>query len=580
MSLALAVDRFIGAWGWALLNFLWQGVVIGLVAALLLALLRGAPARWRYAVCALGLALCLALPLVQCLDAVPSDADFIGELSPLAAQMPALVGAWALGAAVMFGRLALGLAWVARARRRSEPAPAEWQARLDALARRLGVTRQVSLRLLPELAGPIALGTLKPCVLLPAALLTRLPVSLIEALLAHELAHVRRWDYLANLLQSAVEALLFFHPVVWWLSARLRAERELVADDLSAQALGDSRRLAQALHALSELDPDPMTPPLAPAARGGDLLHRIERLLAPRPQATGWKLALPALLIAATSFVVQAKSKDTPPPEPPAAAQPAQAADAPPAQQLKLPVNAKHVVVIDDATGKVLMARDPDAVVPIASLTKLLTAMVVLDAKLDPNEKLRITNDDVDTLKHSRSRVRVGTQMSRQAALEMALMESENRAAAALARTFPGGEAGFAKAMQAKIGALGLKHTAISDPTGLSPANTSTATEMARVTAAAARYDEIERITSVKKAKVPVDGKPREIRNTNRLVGAKGWNIRVSKTGYTEEAGRCLAMRILNGKRPVTVVLLDADGSAQRLRDAALIRKSLAKQAS
>lgn len=580
MSLALAVDRFIGAWGWALLNFLWQGVVIGLVAALLLALLRGAPARWRYAVCALGLALCLALPLVQCLDAVPSDADFIGELSPLAAQMPALVGAWALGAAVMFGRLALGLAWVARARRRSEPAPAEWQARLDALARRLGVTRQVSLRLLPELAGPIALGTLKPCVLLPAALLTRLPVSLVEALLAHELAHVRRWDYLANLLQSAVEALLFFHPVVWWLSARLRAERELVADDLSAQALGDSRRLAQALHALSELDPDPMTPPLAPAARGGDLLHRIERLLAPRPQATGWKLALPALLIAATSFVVQAKSKDTPPPEPAAAAQPAQAADATPAQQLKLPVNAKHVVVIDDATGKVLMARDPDAVVPIASLTKLLTAMVVLDAKLDPNEKLRITNDDVDTLKHSRSRVRVGTQMSRQAALEMALMESENRAAAALARTFPGGEAGFAKAMQAKIGALGLKHTAISDPTGLSPANTSTATEMARVTAAAARYDEIERITSVKKAKVPVDGKQREIRNTNRLVGAKGWNIRVSKTGYTEEAGRCLAMRILNGKRPVTVVLLDADGSAQRLRDAALIRKSLAKQAS
>jgi D-alanyl-D-alanine endopeptidase (penicillin-binding protein 7) len=580
MSWELAIDRFIGAWGWALLNFLWQGVVIGLVAALLLAVLRGAPARWRYGVCALSLVLCLVLPLVQCLDAVPSDADFIGELSPLAAQMPALVAAWALGASVMFGRLALGLAWVARARRRSEPAPAEWQARLDALARRLGVTRRVSLRLLPELAGPIALGTLKPCVLLPAALLTRLPVSLIEALLAHELAHVRRWDYLANLLQSAVEALLFFHPVVWWLSARLRAERELVADDLSAQALGDSRRLAQALHALSELDPDPMTPPLAPAARGGDLLHRIERLLAPRPQATGWKLALPALLIAATSFVVQAKSKDTPPPEPAVAAQTAQAAEAPPAQQLKLPVNAKHVVVIDDATGKVLMARDPDAVVPIASLTKLLTAMVVLDAKLDPNEKLRITSDDVDTLKHSRSRVRVGTQMSRQAALEMALMESENRAAAALARTFPGGEAGFAKAMQVKINALGLKHTAISDPTGLSPANTSTANEMARVTAAAARYDEIERITSVKKAKVPVDGKPREIRNTNRLVGAKGWNIRVSKTGYTEEAGRCLAMRILNGKRPVTVVLLDADGSAQRLRDAALIRKSLAKQAS
>ena len=573
------LDLAMNAWGWALVNFVWQGVIVGAALALLLALMRGASARWRYAVCAAGLALCLGLPLAQCLDLAPADTDFIGELPPLAEQMPALVTAWALGTALMLGRLALGLAWVGRARRRSTPAPAEWQARLDALARRLGLKRGVSLRLLSDLAGPIALGTLRPCVLLPAALLTRLPVDLLEALLAHELAHVRRWDYLANLLQSAVEALLFFHPVVWWLSARMRHERELVADEISAELIGDSRRLAIALHALSELDPSPMTSSPALAARGGDLLARIERLLAPRPQATGWKLALPALLIAATSFVVQAKSRE--PAETPAPVVQAAAADeVPPAQQLRLPVNAKHVVVIDDATGKVLMARDADAVVPIASLTKLLTAMVVLDAKLDPNEKLRITNDDVDTLKHSKSRVRVGTQMSRQAALEMALMESENRAAAALARTFPGGEAGFEKAMQAKIRALGLKRTAITDPTGLSPANTSTANEMAAVTAAAARYGEIERITSVKKAKTTVDGRPRELRNTNRLVGAKGWNIRVSKTGYTEEAGRCLAMRILNGKRPVTVVLLDADGSANRLRDAAMIRKSLAKQAS
>ncbi|WP_457351675.1 M56 family metallopeptidase [Roseateles sp. P5_D6] len=571
----MSLDIAMIAWGWALVNFVWQGVVVGAAVALLLALMRGASARWRYAVCAAGLGLCLGLPLAQCLDLAPADAEFIGELPPLAEQMPALVSAWALGTALMLARLALGLAWVGRARRRSMPAPAEWQARLDALARRLGLKRPVPLRLLPDLAGPIALGMFRPCVLLPAALLSRLPVDLIEALLAHELAHVRRWDYAANLLQSAVEALLFFHPVVWWLSARMRHERELVADEISAELLGDSRRLALALHALSEMDCSDMTPSPALAARGGDLLARIERLLAPRPQATGWKLALPALLIAATSFVVQAKGREPvePPPSPVAIE-----AEAPPVQQLRLPVNAKHVVVIDDATGKVLMARDADTVVPIASLTKLLTAMVVLDAKLDPNEKLRITSDDVDTLKHSRSRVRVGTQMSRQAALELALMESENRAAAALARTFPGGEAGFEKAMQAKIRALGLKRTAITDPTGLSPANTSTATEMAAITAAAARYGEIERITSVKKAKVPVDGRQRDVRNTNRLVGAKGWNIRVSKTGYTEEAGRCLAMRILNGKRPVTVVLLDADGSANRLRDAALIRKSLARQ--
>ncbi|MBW8846186.1 MAG: serine hydrolase [Burkholderiales bacterium] len=578
----MSLDIAMNAWGWALLNFVWQGAVIGGVTALLLAVLRGAPARWRYAVCALSLLLCLALPLAQCLDlAMPGEGDFTTELQPLAGQMPALVTAWALGAGLMLTRLALGLAWVGRARRRSTPAPAEWQARLDSLARRLGLSRAVSLRLLPGLAGPIAMGALKPCVLLPAALLSRLPVDLIEALLAHELAHVRRWDYLANLLQSAVEALLFFHPVVWWLSARMRAERELVADQISAELLGDSRRLALALHALAELDGEDKSPRLAPAARGGDLLGRIEHLLAPRPQATGWKLALPALLIAAASFVAQAKGRNVPD-TPTPAVQAAQAApsEVPPAQQLRLPVNAKHVLVVDDATGKVLMARDADAVVPIASLTKLLTAMVVLDAKQDPNEKLRITNDDVDTLKHSRSRVRVGTQMSRLAALEMALMESENRAAFALARNFPGGEAGFVKAMQAKLRALGLSRTSITDPTGLSPANTSTATEMAAITAAAARYGEIERITSVKKAMVPVDGRSRELHNTNRLVGAKGWDIRLSKTGYTEEAGRCLAMRMMNGKRPVTVVLLDADGSAHRLRDAAMIRKSLARQAS
>ncbi|MBI3347066.1 MAG: serine hydrolase [Burkholderiales bacterium] len=576
----MSLDIAMTAWGWALLNFIWQGAVIGGVAALLLALMRGASARRRYAVCALSLLLCLGLPLAQCLDlAAPADGDFTGELQPLAEQLPALVTAWALGTGLMQARMALGLAWVGRARRRSTPAPAEWQARLDALAHRLGLRRDVRLRLLPELAGPIALGMFKPCVLLPAALLSRLPVDLLEALLAHELAHVRRWDYAVNLLQSMVEALLFFHPVVWWLSARMRAERELVADEISADLVGDSRRLALALHALAELDAHDATPAVALAARGGDLLGRIERLLAPRPQATGWKLALPALLIAATSFVVQAAGRDTSrAPDTPAPAVKAAPSETPPAQQLRLPVNAKHVLVVDDATGKVLMARDADAIVPIASLTKLLTAMVVLDAKQDPNEKLRITNDDVDTLKHSRSRVRVGTQMSRLAALEMALMESENRAAFALARTFPGGEAGFVKAVQAKLRALGLSRTAISDPTGLSPANTSTATEMAAITAAAARYGEIERITSVKKANVPVDGRTRELHNTNRLVGAKGWDIRLSKTGYTEEAGRCLAMRMMNGKRPVTVVLLDADGSAQRLRDAALIRKSLARQ--
>jgi D-alanyl-D-alanine endopeptidase (penicillin-binding protein 7) len=588
----MSADLFVQSLGWALVNFLWQGLLVGTVAAVLLILLRGAPARWRYAVCGLALAVCLGLPLWQALDLSPGEGAWTEELEPWAAQMPALVVAWALGAGLMSARLGLGLIWVRCARGRSEPAPAEWQQRLDRLAARLGLRRAVALRLLPGLDTPIAIGLRRPCVLLPAALLTRLPVELVEALLAHELAHVRRWDYLANLLQSAVEALLFFHPVVWWLSARLRAERELVADALSAQALGSSRTLAEALHRLADWQPEARAPTLANAARGGELLQRIEALLAPRPRATGWKLALPALLIAATSFVVQAGARNAP--DAPAsqtasgtvtpAAEPAVAPALVPAvpaaaeaAPLRLPVNAKHVVVLDDRSGKVLMARNADAIVPIASLTKLMTAMVVLDAKQDPNETLRIGSEDVDLLKHSRSFVQVGAQLSRRAALEMALMASENRAASVLARHFPGGEASFLQAVQAKIKALGLKNTSIQEPTGLSPANTSTAAEVATITAAAARYPEIARITSGKKAQIAVNGKPRELHNTNRLVGAKGWDIRLSKTGYTEEAGRCLTMRMMSGQREVTVVLLDADGSAQRLRDAALIRKSLGK---
>jgi D-alanyl-D-alanine carboxypeptidase len=206
-----------------------------------------------------------------------------------------------------------------------------------------------------------------------------------------------------------------------------------------------------------------------------------------------------------------------------------------------------------------------------------MTAMVLLDAKLDPAEPLRITQDDVDTLKHSRSHVPVGSQMSRLAALKLALMSSDNRAAAALARTYPGGGSAFAQAVQAKIRSLGLTRTAIAEPTGLSPANTSTANEVAKIVAAAARYPEIAQITSGKQASVPVNGRPRELHNTNRLVGGKGWDIRLSKTGYTEEAGRCLTMLIKSGARIFTVVLLDADGSPQRLRDALRIRQSLAK---
>ena len=328
---------------------------------------------------------------------------------------------------------------------------------------------------------------------------------------------------------------------------------------------------------------------------------------------TNWKLALPALILTCGCLIVEAASDDpevvvpttapttaaispngvltpapagasAPAPTAPAASSPLIAkspgtvvAPTPSDEPLmKLPVNARHMLVVDD-TGRVLMSKEPDTVVPIASLTKLMTAMVVLDAKQDMNEEIKIDDADVDRLKHSKSRVRVGATMSREAALELALISSENRAASALARHFPGGMPAYEAAVVAKIRALGLSHTALADPTGLSPSNTSTAAEVARIAAAAAKYPVIARISSDKSSAVEVNGRPRELRNTNHLVGAKGWDIRLSKTGYTEEAGRCLAMRMKSGGQTITVILLDADGSAQRLRDAASIRKSLAK---
>ncbi|QPF71528.1 hypothetical protein G8A07_00395 [Roseateles sp. DAIF2] len=614
-----AAELFVPALGWALLHFVWQGLAIGAVAALLLRLLRRAGPQRRYAVCALALLACLALPLAHLGWLLSGDEGRVMNPLPpawllaLGAQLPALVTAWSLGVGLMSLRLGLGLAWVARRRREAEPAPAHWQARLDALARRLGLTRPVPLKLLAQgLDAPVTVGWWRPLVLLPAALLSRLPVPLLEALLAHELAHVRRWDYLANLLQSLVEALLFFHPVVWWLSGRLRDEREQVADEIAAHALDDPRRLALALQALAEPDDAPPQPELAMSARGGRLLPRIEQLMLmmkipTTPQASSrtpaWKLALPALLLAGASLLVQAaRQQPTTTTEPALATAPLGAAATSPREHagqvtpaapatapsaslgalMQLPVNARHMLVLDEGSGRVLMSKDADAVVPIASLTKLVTAMVVLDAKQPAGEMLQIDADDVDRLKHSASRLKVGAKLSRQAALELALVSSDNRAASALARFYPGATAGFERAVAAKLRGLGLMQTVIVEPTGLSPSNVSTASEMARIAAAAARYPEIARITSESKTRVAVDGRPRELRNTNRLVGGKGWDIRLSKTGYTEEAGRCLAMRVrLGGKelRNVLVVLLDADGSAQRLADARRIRQSINKMA-
>lgn len=565
MNLAMLIP----ALGWSLLYFVWQGLVVGALAAVALWLLRGADARARHAVCALALLACVGIPLTHLLyllgAVAPPSSAFSSTL--LNAWMPSLVLAWSAGVALMSLRLLLGLAWVARLRRQAVAAPAVWQQRLDALALRMGLRSPVPLRLHAALASPVTVGFFRPLVLLPASLLSGMPVPLLEALLAHELAHVRRWDYLVNLLQSVAEALLFFHPVVWWLSARLRVERELVADALAAQSLQDRAQLASALHQLSLQPATPGHDGLLLSARGGTLLTRIQRLMAPAPTLmsgrAGWKLALPAMLLAGATLLAQAPRQSTPPIRLVAAS------------MLALPVNARHMLVIDDASGKVLMAKDADTVVPIASITKLMTAMVVLDAGLDPDETLRIIRADGEPGQR-RGVLADGVQVPRSVALQLALLPSENRAAAALARTYPGGRAAFDLALQAKIRSLGLKRTSLDDPVGTSPANTSTATEVARIVAAAARYPEIARITTAAQASVAVNGKPRTLHNTNALVGHAGWDIALSKTGSSNEAGSCLTMRMKTGGRQVTVVLLDADGAERRGLDAAHIRTALA----
>jgi D-alanyl-D-alanine carboxypeptidase/D-alanyl-D-alanine endopeptidase (penicillin-binding protein 7) len=243
-----------------------------------------------------------------------------------------------------------------------------------------------------------------------------------------------------------------------------------------------------------------------------------------------------------------------------------------------LPFGSQHALVFEEESGKVLFEKNADAVVPIASLTKLMTAMVVLDAKQDMEEMISIEESDVDTLKHSSSRVPVGASLPRGAILQLALMSSDNRAAAALARTYPGGNAAFVAAVKEKLQALGMQNTSIQEPTGLSPYNRSTAADLLKMATAAAYYPEITRLTTETGELMDINGHAVQYNNTNRLVGRKGWDILLSKTGFTREAGRCLIMRLQSAGKHVIVVLLNAKESAQRMVDAENVQRYLTGQ--
>jgi D-alanyl-D-alanine endopeptidase (penicillin-binding protein 7) len=238
-------------------------------------------------------------------------------------------------------------------------------------------------------------------------------------------------------------------------------------------------------------------------------------------------------------------------------------------------LSSSAVVVQDQTTGAVLFEKNSDAVLPIASITKLMTAMVVLDAKLSLSEQLAVSDDDVDAIKGTRSRLRIGTRLSREDMLRLALMASENRAASALARHYPGGSQDFVAAMNRKAADIGLKDTHFADATGLTAANVSSARDLTRMVAAAAHYPLIRELSTTPEYAVTVGAREQKFRNTNTLVRSanSGWDIGLSKTGYIREAGKCLVMQAWLNNKPVVIVLLDSWGKLTRIGDANRIKR-------
>lgn len=246
----------------------------------------------------------------------------------------------------------------------------------------------------------------------------------------------------------------------------------------------------------------------------------------------------------------------------------------------KLGLKSNIVLIVDQDTGEFLVSKNADKKVPIASLTKLMTALVVTDARLPMDEVLEITGDDVDREKRTHSRLAIGTRLSRGDLMLLALMSSENRAAMALSRGYPGGRKAFIAQMNAKAESLGMASTRFTDPSGISRQNVSTARDLLRLVSAAESEALIRRYSTQSEATVRVRGRPLKFVNSNRMVrNPRDWDIDLQKTGFTNEAGRCLVMRATTLKRKLSMVFLDSVGTLTRFADAARVRKHLERQA-
>jgi len=292
------------------------------------------------------------------------------------------------------------------------------------------------------------------------------------------------------------------------------------------------------------------------------------------------KKAAPAKSVAAKPAPVKAAAKRPTKTLPVKAAAPAAAAAAAATAAAApadgpLDVKSTSALVLDAADGTALYAKNIDNVRSIASITKLMTAMVVLDANLPLDEHIRIDNDDIDRVKGTGSRLRIGAELTRRDLLHLALMSSENRAASALGRTYPGGPAVFVEQMNRKAVELGMNRSRFVDPTGLSSENVSTADDLARLVQASVNYPLIREFSTTPGTQVTLadNGRSMGFGNSNGLVRSSDWQIEVSKTGYIAEAGRCLVMYARVAARPVIIVLLNSWGTYTRIGDANRIKQ-------
>jgi D-alanyl-D-alanine endopeptidase (penicillin-binding protein 7) len=239
-----------------------------------------------------------------------------------------------------------------------------------------------------------------------------------------------------------------------------------------------------------------------------------------------------------------------------------------------LKVQSHIALIFDEETQSPIYNKNSQMVVPIASITKLMTAMVLLDAQLPMDEVVSVTEDELNRIRRAKSKLRVGMMLTRSEMLKLALMSSENRAALALARSYPGGPAALVAAMNAKARVLGMENTKFFDPTGLDSDNVSSAQDLVKMVSAARYYPLIHQYTTSSSHSVEgLKGRTMRFRNTNPLVRNASWDIGLSKTGYINEAGQCLVMEAKINQRPVIIVLLDSWGKRTRVGDANRIKK-------